>query len=65
MIKTWLSITFLFFFAAISAQKIAPENLSGKVKVYWDANKKFVHSTGSYYVDDRENITIEKHGTAL
>ena len=65
MIKTWLSITFLFFFAAIYAQKIAPENLSGKVKVYWDANKKFIHSTGSYYVDDRENITIEKHGKWL
>lgn len=46
-------------------QKIQPENLSLKTKVYWDANQKFLHSTGSYFVDERHPATTEKHGKWL
>ena len=46
-------------------QKILPENLSPKVKLYWDSNNKRRHSTGSYYVDDFNPKTTEKHGRWL
>lgn len=47
------------------AQKIAPENLGPKVKLYWDANNKKVHSTGSYFIDELHPETTEKHGKWL
>ena len=47
------------------AQKVLPENLSAKVKVYWDANNKRLHSTGAYYVDEIVHLTTEKHGKWL
>ena len=57
---------FLFLFSTcIYSQKIPPENLSEKTKVFWDANKKFIHSSGSLYVDDRGTISTEKHGKWL
>jgi antitoxin component YwqK of YwqJK toxin-antitoxin module len=43
-------------------QKISSENLGPKVKVYWDANNKKLHSTGSYYIDKFHPETTEKHG---
>jgi antitoxin component YwqK of YwqJK toxin-antitoxin module len=62
-----VSLTLLFFIALQSffAQKILPENLSKKTKIYWDANKKHLHSTGSYYVDEINPETTEKHGKWL
>jgi hypothetical protein len=47
------------------AQRVLPENLSAKVKVYWDANNKRLHSTGAYYVDEIVHLTTEKHGKWL
>ena len=65
MIKLGLSITLLFFYTFIDAQKIDPENLSPKNKIYWDEGGKRIHSVGSYYVDDRHPETTEKHGKWL
>ena len=50
---------------ALLCQKILSENLSPKVKLYWDSNNKRIHSTGSYYVDEFNPITTEKHGRWL
>ena len=65
MIKLGLSITLLLFYTFIFAQKVDPENLSPKNKIYWDQGGKRIHSVGSYYVDDRHPETTEKHGKWL
>lgn len=57
-----LLIGFAFW---VKAQKILPENLGPKVKLYWDAENKKVHSTGSYYTDEIRPETTEKHGKWL
>ena len=57
-----LFLLLLFVNPAFLGQKILPENLSPKVKLYWDSNNKRIHSTGSYYVDEFNPKTTEKHG---
>ena len=47
------------------SQKVLSENLSPKVKVYWDAENRKLHSSGSYYIDERHPETTEKHGKWL
>lgn len=55
----------LFFVAPFFGQKILPENLSPKVKLYWDSNNKRLHSVGCYYVDEINPNSTEKHGKWL
>ena len=61
--------TLLFFFIGcamwVNAQKVLSENLGPKVKVYWDAENKKLHSTGCYYTDEIRPETTEKHGKWL
>lgn len=61
-----LLLLFLFF-SALHAQdvKVLKENLSPKVKLYWDAQKKHVQGTGSYFVGVVKSNIDEKHGKWL
>ena len=65
MVRNMFFCFILLFPLCVYTQKIQSENLSIKVKVYWDANQKFLHSTGSYFVDERHPETTEKHGKWL
>lgn len=60
--KNWFLSLILFGSMPVFSQLIDPENLSPKVKIYWDANNRKVHSVGSYYVDDITLESTEKHG---
>ena len=58
------SILVLSFFKAFS-QKVEKENLSQKVKLFWDAGNKKLQATGSYFTNERRGNTAEKHGKWL
>ena len=59
----YLWLFFLVFLSqTLHSQKVLPENLGPKVKVFWDANNKRIHSTGCYYLDEINPKTTEKHG---
>ena len=62
----FMKYLWLFFLVSLSqalhAQRVLPENLGPKAKVFWDANNKRIHSTGSYYLDEINPTTTEKHG---
>lgn len=60
----YLALT-IFFTLNVFAQKILPENLSPKVKLFWDADNKKINATGCYYVDENHPQTTEKHGKWL
>ena len=51
-----------FFFLG---QKVLSENLSPKVRLYWDAENKKIQATGSYFTSEILPSTIEKHGKWL
>lgn len=59
---TIILLLFLSYSIKGLSQVILPENLTKKVKIYWDANNKFIHSTGCYYQDEHIHETTEKHG---
>jgi antitoxin component YwqK of YwqJK toxin-antitoxin module len=63
--KNWFLSLILFGSMPVFSQLIDPENLSPKVKIYWDANNRKLHSVGSYYVDDITLESTEKHGKWL
>lgn len=46
----------------LNAQKVLSENLSPKVKLYWDGQKRHLSATGSYYISDIVQESTEKHG---
>ena len=64
-VKALLIFVFGILFSNVFGQKILPENLGPKVKLYWDANNKRIHSVGCYYVDPINPQTTEKHGKWL
>jgi len=45
--------------------KIEKENLTSKVRLYWDASNKRLQATGSYYKNDFLFRSAEKHGKWL
>lgn len=57
-------IVFLALITTARAQdfKILKENLSPRVKLYWDAQNKHVQGIGSYYVGVVKPTVNEKHG---
>jgi len=61
-----MKITYLFFLLILTpmvfGQKVLKENLSPKVRVYWDANNKHLQGTGSYFTSNASPKTTEKHG---
>lgn len=63
--KNWFLSLILLGSMPVFSQLIDPENLSPKVKIYWDANNRKLHSVGSYYVDDITLESTEKHGKWL
>jgi len=56
---------FLFFPIFLFGQKVQSENLSPKVRLYWDAENKKIQATGSYYTSEVFPKTTEKHGKWL
>ncbi len=65
MTRFFALLLLLLIFQTTYSQKVQPENLSPKTKIYWDANKKYINSVGSYYIDDQHPSTLEKHGKWL
>jgi uncharacterized protein len=63
--KNWFLSLILFASIPVFSQAIDPENLSPKVKIYWDANNRKLNAVGSYYVDDITLESTEKHGKWL
>lgn len=63
--KNWFLSLILFGSMPVFSQLIDPENLSPKVKIYWDANNRKLNSVGSYYIDDITLESTEKHGKWL
>ena len=63
--KNWFLSLILFGSMPVFSQLIDPENLSPKVKIYWDANNRKLNSVGSYYVDEITLESTEKHGKWL
>jgi antitoxin component YwqK of YwqJK toxin-antitoxin module len=47
------------------SQKVLSENLSPKVRLYWDAENKKLQATGSYFTNDIFPNTTDKHGKWL
>jgi len=45
------------------AQQVIKENLTEKVKLYWDSKERHISSKGAYYTDNTLGDTHEKHGT--
>ncbi len=64
-----MKISFIFLFtltlSILFSQKVEKENLSQKVKLFWDAGNKKLQATGSYYTNEGRGITDEKHGKWL
>lgn len=60
-------LVFILLLGSAKAQdyKILKENLSPKVKLYWDAQKKHLQGTGAYYVGVVKPTVDEKHGKWL
>lgn len=56
---------FLFIPFTLFGQKILSENLSPKVRLYWDAENKKIQATGSYFTSEIFPTTSEKHGKWL
>jgi antitoxin component YwqK of YwqJK toxin-antitoxin module len=56
----FLLIPFIFI-----GQKVQSENLSPKVRLFWDAENKKIQATGSYYTSEIFPNTTEKHGKWL
>lgn len=56
-----------FFVSSIVAQelKVKKENLSPKMRIYWDAQNKHIQGTGSYFTSEATPKTTEKHGKWL
>ena len=63
--KNWFLSLILVASIPVFSQAIDPENLSPKVKIYWDANNRKLNAVGSYYVDDIILESTEKHGKWL
>ena len=68
-ISLMLKIIFCFVltlsFTKNFSQIVEKENLSQKVKLFWDAGNKKLQATGSYYTNERRGNTTEKHGKWL
>jgi len=65
--KTLLSLSFLFVFFTTAfgqREKVLKENLSPKVRIYWDNQKKHLQAIGSYYRNEDKVVLnkTEKHG---
>ena len=43
------------------SQKVEKENLTQKVKLFWDKGNKKIQATGSYYTNELLGNTTEKH----
>ena len=52
--KTIIAILSLLVISTVNAQVVLKENLTKKVKLYWDFNKTQLQATGSYYKDEVE-----------
>ena len=63
--KKFLYLFILFIPFSFIAQKINNENLSPKVRLYWDAENKKLQATGSYFTSEIFPSTTEKHGKWL
>ena len=66
LLKWAVRILFMALFpCTVGAQKVLSENLSPKVKLYWDGQKKHLSSSGSYYQSEIVPESTEKHGKWL
>lgn len=64
--KWTVSFLIILFHPILSkAQKVSSENLSPKVKLYWDGQRKHLSATGSYYISEIVPNSTEKHGKWL
>ena len=60
--KNLVFLLFIFGITPLFGQKVLKENLSPKVRLYWDVNKKHLQATGSYFTSEVVPNTTEKHG---
>ena len=62
-----MRILFCFVFIPLTffGQKVLSENLSPKVRLFWDAENKKIQATGSYFTSETFPNTTEKHGKWL
>jgi len=65
MYKTICIFLFAINLSLGFSQKVEKENLTQKVKLFWDAENKKLQATGSYYTNERRGNTTEKHGKWL
>ncbi len=58
------SLIFVFIGMPVRSlcQQVNEENLTEKVRIYWDSKNRHLSSTGAYYTDDILGDTKEKHG---
>ena len=62
-VKSFSFLLMLFMLSNVSiAQKVNEENLTEKVKLYWDSKEKHISAKGAYYTDNTLGDTQEKHG---
>ena len=60
-----LLLLFLLLLSAphfIFSQNVREENLTERVRLYWDIEKKHIRARGAYYTDQIIGETQEKHG---
>lgn len=63
MLKKTTICCFLFILPSlVVSQKVLKENLTERVRLYWDSEKKHIRSRGAYYTDPIIGDTKEKHG---
>jgi antitoxin component YwqK of YwqJK toxin-antitoxin module len=60
--KNTFLILVLLVLNPVFGQKVLKENLSPKVRLYWDASNKHIQAIGTYYVSDVVPKSTEKHG---
>jgi len=65
MYKTICIFLFAINLSLAFSQKVEKENLTQKVKLFWDKGNKKIQATGSYYTNERRGNTTEKHGKWL
>ena len=65
MYKTICIFLFAINLSLVFSQKVEKENLTQKVKLFWDKGNKKIQATGSYYTNERRGNTTEKHGKWL
>ena len=65
MLKFLPLLTCLLMIDFTFSQKVEKENLTQKVKLFWDMGNQKLQATGSYYTNNLRGNTTEMHGKWL